>query len=132
MHIWTNIRKRNFAIFDYLIVCNLVNLIHGKIGKLRFGHQVSFSPTKGLLESWYWARPAEMEENKEEEEEGWKIATEVGDLFPVAWKRNSRALSWQLGEVSASVTEVTENFLGIMKISSTEDERFAKVAKKCI
>ena len=131
MHIWTNIRKRNFAIFDYLIVCNLVNLIHGKIGKLRFGHQVSFSPTKGLLESWYWARPAEMEENKEEEEEGWKIATEVGDLFPVAWKRSSRALSWQLREVSASVTKVTENFPGIMKISSTECEKFVKIAKKC-
>ena len=46
-----------------------MDLIFAKIGKLRFGHQVSFSPTKGLLESWYWARPAEMEENKEEEEE---------------------------------------------------------------
>ena len=115
--------------FDYLIVCNLVNLIHGKIGKLRFGHQVSFSPTKGALVSWYWARPAEIEETKGEEEEGRKMETEVGDLFPVAWKRSSRALSWQLREVSASVTEVTENFLGIMKISSTESERFTKVAK---
>ena len=57
------------------------------------------------------------------------METEVGDLFPVAWKRSSRALSWQLREVSASVTEVTENFLGIMKISSTESERFTKVAK---
>ena len=61
--------RGNFAILDYLIVCILVDLIFAKIGKLRFGHQVSFSPTKGLLESWYWARPAEMEENKEEEEE---------------------------------------------------------------
>ena len=57
------------------------------------------------------------------------METEVGDLFPVAWKRSSRALSWQLREVSASVTEVTENFLGIMKISSTESERFAKAEK---
>ena len=57
------------------------------------------------------------------------METEVVDLFPVAWKRSSRALSWQLREVSASVTEVTENFLGIMKISSTESERFTKVAK---
>ena len=62
-------KTRNFAILDYLIVCNLENLIHGKIGQLRFGHQVSFSPTKGLLESWYWARPAEMEETKREEED---------------------------------------------------------------
>ena len=58
------------------------------------------------------------------------METEVGDLFPVAWKRSSRALSWQLREVSASVTEVTENFLGIMKISSTECEKFVKIAKK--
>ena len=57
------------------------------------------------------------------------METEVGDLFPVAWKRSSRALSWQLREVSASVTEVTENFLGIMKISSTESERFADAEK---
>ena len=57
------------------------------------------------------------------------METEVGDLFPVAWKRSSRALSWQLREVSASVSEVTENFLGIMKISSTESERFAKAEK---
>ena len=60
------------------------------------------------------------------------METEVGDLFPVAWKRSSRALSWQLREVSASVTEVTENFLGIMKISSTECEKFVKIAKKNI
>ena len=58
------------------------------------------------------------------------METEVGDLFPVAWNRSSRALSWQLGEVSASVTEVIENFSGFMKISSTESEKFAKVAKK--
>ena len=74
--------RGNFAILDYLIVCILVDLIFAKDGKLRFGHQAPFSPTKGLLESWYWARPAEMEENKEEEEEevkdgnrGWRLVS---------------------------------------------------------
>ena len=104
---------KNFAIFDYLIVCSLVNLIHGKIGKLRFGHQVSFSPTKGLLESWYWARPAEMEETKGEEEEegakdgnrGWRLVSrclekeQPGPLMATAGSvskcdRSHRKLSW--------------------------------------
>ena len=57
------------------------------------------------------------------------METEVGDLFPVAWKRSSRAFSWQLREVSASVTEVIENFPGIMKITSNKSEKFARVAK---
>ena len=91
---------------------------------------MSFSPTKGLLESWYWARPAEMEETKrEEEEEGAKDGNRGWRLVSRCLEKEQPSLSWQLREVSASVTEVTENFLGIMKISSTENERFAKVAK---
>ena len=100
--------RGNFAILDYLIVCILVDLIFAKIGKLRFGHQVSFSPTKGLLESWYWARPAEMEENKEEEEEKEEGGAKDGNR---GWRLVSRCLEKEqpsplmaTGEVSASVT----------------------------
>ena len=78
---------------------------------------MSFSPTKGLLESWYWARPAEMEENKEEEEEeeegegakdgnrGWRLVSrclekeQPGPLMATGGSvskcdRSHRKLSW--------------------------------------